>query len=71
MPSGTGGSVSPSPLDVLSSNPTGLQGQTPWGFPVRLSDPQAGRPDVGLEPSQQREDFGVIVTQFMGHPLAE
>ena len=27
---------------------------------------------MGLEPSQQQESFfGIIVTQFMGHPLGE
>ena len=28
--------------------PTGDQGQVPWEFPVPLSDPQAGKSDVGL-----------------------
>ena len=46
MPSKTGVFVSPSPLEVLSSNPAGLQVQIPWGFPAPLSDPQAGKPDV-------------------------
>ena len=41
-------SVSPSPVEVLKSNPAGLPGQIPWGFPVPLSDPQAGEPDVGF-----------------------
>ena len=38
----------PSPMEVLYSNPTGLQGQIPWGLPVPLSDPQPGRPDLGF-----------------------
>ena len=25
-----------------------LQGQIPWGFPISLLDPQAGKPDVGF-----------------------
>ena len=41
-------SVSPSSMEILQSNPTGLQGQIPWGFPVPLLDPQAGKPDVGV-----------------------
>ena len=27
-------SVSPSPVEILQSNPTGLQGQVPWGLPA-------------------------------------
>ena len=42
VPSNTGFSVSLSPLEVLSSNTTGSQGQMPWGFPVPLLDPQVG-----------------------------
>ena len=39
------------------------------GDSVPLSDPQAGKPDGGSEPSQQWENFfGIIVLQFMGHP---
>ena len=38
----------PSPVKVLLSNPTGLQGQIPWGFLIPLSDLQAGNPDVGF-----------------------
>ena len=41
-------SVSLSLVEVLSSNPAGLQGQVSWGFPVPFLDPQAGKPDVGL-----------------------
>ena len=48
-------SVSCSPMEGLQSNPTGLQGQSPCGFPVPLLDPQAGKPDVGSKPSQQCE----------------
>ena len=31
---------------ILWSNPTGLQGQIPWGLPAPLLDTQAGKPDV-------------------------
>ena len=48
VPLKTGVSVSPSPMEVLYSNSTGLQGQILWGFPVPLSGPQAGKPDVGF-----------------------
>ena len=48
MPFKIGVSVSPSPVEVLKSNPTGLQGEIPWEFPVHLSDPQAGKPEVGV-----------------------
>ena len=33
----------PSPVEVLQSNPTGLQSQIPWGFSVPLPDPQVGK----------------------------
>ena len=45
----TGVSVSPSPVEVLESNPADFQGQIPWGFPVPLLGPQAGKPDVGFQ----------------------
>ena len=62
-------SVSCSPMEGLQSNPTGLQGQSPCGFPVPLLDPQAGKPDVGSKPSQQWENFfGIIILRFVGHP---
>ena len=35
-------------LEVLQSNPCGLQNQIPWGFLVPLSDPQSGKTDVWL-----------------------
>ena len=70
MPSKIGVSLSPSPMEVLLSNPTGLQGQIPWGFPVFLLGPQAGKPEVGSEPSQLWENFfGIIVLQSVGHPF--
>ena len=40
----------PSPVEVMLLNPTDLQSQIPWGFPVPLADPQAGKPDMGLKP---------------------
>ena len=48
MPSKTRVSVTPKSGEVLYSNPTGLQDLISWGFPVTLSDPQAGKPDVGF-----------------------
>ena len=44
VPSKTGVSVSPSPVEVLWSNTAGLQGQIPWGSPVPLLDPQLTHP---------------------------
>ena len=37
----------PSPVEVLSSNPTGLQNQISWGFSVPLPDPQVEKSVVG------------------------
>ena len=33
---------------LMIKNPAGLQGQIPWGFPVPLLDPQAGKPDTSF-----------------------
>ena len=48
VPSRSGVSVSSSPLEVLKLNPADPQVQISWGFPVLLSDPQTGKPDVGF-----------------------
>ena len=40
-------STSPSPVEVLESNPIDLQIQIPWRFPVPLLDPQVGKSHVG------------------------
>ena len=48
VPSKSGVSVSPSPLEVLQSNPARLQSQILWEFLLPLPDPQVGKPDVGL-----------------------
>ena len=37
----------PSPVEVLSSNPSGLQSQIPWGFSVPSLDSQVGKSVVG------------------------
>ena len=67
----TGVSVSPSPVEVLSSDPTGPQGQIPWGFPVPLLDPQVGSLTWGSEPSLQWENFfGLFFSSFwVAHPV--
>ena len=49
MSSKTRVSVIPNSGEVLYSNSIGLQDLIPWGFPVPLSDPQAGKPDVGFK----------------------
>ena len=48
VPSKSGVSVSPSPVEVLQSNPASLQSLILWEFPLPLLDPQVGKPDVGL-----------------------
>lgn len=47
----SGAAVSPSPVAVLHSSPTGLQSQVLWGLFLLMPDPQAGEPDVGLSPT--------------------
>ena len=40
-------SVSPSPLGVEKLNPSVLQSQIPWGFPIPVPEPQVGKPAFG------------------------
>ena len=47
-PSKSGVSVSPSPVEVLQSNPASLQSLILWEFLLPLLDPQIGNPDVEL-----------------------
>ena len=63
VPYKSGVSVSLSPLKVLQSNPTGLQSQIPWGFPVPLPDPLSLM--WGQESSQKYKNFfGIIFSNF-------
>ena len=71
VPSKTGVSVSPSLVEVLSSSPTGLQGQIPWGFLVPLSDAQSGKPDEGFRAIATVRDFFGSILQPVGHPPSE
>ena len=48
VPSKSGVSVSPSPVEVLQSNPASLRSLILWEFLLPLLDPQVGKPDVGL-----------------------
>ena len=48
VPSKSGVSVSPSPVEVLQSNLTSLQCLILWEFLLPLLDPQVVKPDVGL-----------------------
>ena len=48
VPSKSGVSVSPSPVEVLQLNPASLQSLNLWEFLLPLPDPQVGKPDVGL-----------------------
>ena len=48
VPSKSGVSVSPSPVEVLQSNPASLQSLILLEFLLPLLDPQVGKPDVGL-----------------------
>ena len=57
----------PSPVEVLESNPTGLQSQISWRFSVPLPDPLVGKSAVGPRTLQCYENFfGAIVLQFVG-----
>ena len=69
VPSKSGVSVSPSPVEVLQSNPTSLQSLILWEFLLLLPDPQLGSLMWGSEPTLQWVDFcGIIVLQFVSHP---
>ena len=48
VPSKTGVSVSPSPVEVLQSNLTSLQSLIFLEFLLLLLDPQVGKPELGL-----------------------
>ena len=48
VPFKSGVSVSPSPVEVLQSNPTSLRSLIFWEFLLPLPDPQVGKPDMGL-----------------------
>ena len=48
VPSKSGISVFPSPVEVLQSNPTSLQSLILWEFLSPLLDPQVGKRDSGL-----------------------
>ena len=48
VPSNSGVSVFPSPVEVLQSNPASLQSLILLEFLLPLPDPQVGKPDVGL-----------------------
>ena len=48
VPSKSGVSISPSPVEVLQSIPTRLQSLILYEFLLPLLDPQVGKPDVGL-----------------------
>ena len=48
VPSKSGVSVSPSPVEVLWSNPASLQSMILWEFFLLLPDPQVGKADMGL-----------------------
>ena len=61
----------PSPVQVLSSNPTGLQSQIPQGSSISLMNPQVGKSVVSSRTFLQCENFfGIIVLQFVGHLLS-
>ena len=62
-------SVSPSPVEVLQSNPTGLQSPIFWGFLLLLLYPRLGSLTWVSEPSLQWVDFcGIVVLQFVSRP---
>ena len=48
MPSKSGVSVSPSPVEILQSNPASLQSLIIWEILLPVLEPQVGKPDVGL-----------------------
>ena len=39
--------ISPNPVELLQSSPTGLQSQMLWGLLFAVPDPPGGGPDVG------------------------
>ena len=48
VPSKSGVSVSPRPVELLQSSPAGLQSQMLWALLLPLPGPEAGETNVGL-----------------------
>ena len=68
MPSKSRVSVSRTPVEILRSNPAGLQSQITLVFLVSLPDLQSGELDMELRTSTTvRELLCIIVLQFVGH----
>ena len=62
-------SVSLSPVEVMQTNSTGLQGQIPWGFLLLCQIPRLGSLMWSSEASEQWEYFfDILVLHFVGHP---
>ena len=69
VPSKSGVSVSPSPVEVLKSNPASLQSLILYKFLLPLLDPQVGKPDMGLRTFTPVDGLLCIsVLQFVSHP---
>ena len=52
-------SISPSPVELLHSNSTGLQTQMLWEQWLLLPETQAGKPDIGLRTSVVWESYAI------------
>ena len=68
----SGVSVSYSPVEVLQSNPIGLQSQILWGFPVLCWIPRLGSLIRSSKPSQQWENFfGISFSSLWVNHIAD
>lgn len=68
LPSKTRALCFPQSSGKYNPNPLALQGRFPEDSQSLLSDPQAGKPDKGSEPSQQCDNFfGIIILQSVAH----
>ena len=69
VPSKSGVSVSPSPVEVLQSNPASFQVWFSRNSASHCQTPRLGSLTWGSEPSLQWVDFcGLSVLQFLSHP---
>ena len=67
----SGVSISLSPVEVLQSNPVGIQSQIPWEFQVPLQILQAGKPDIqsqNLHNSRKTPLVLLLSILWVAHP---
>ena len=68
VPSKSGVSLSPCPVELLQSSPAGLQSQMLWGLLCPLAEPPAEEPVAGLRTLTPVGETSVIYSLICGSP---